>query len=243
MTAHSEALRIVEGSSWRMAAKRAIDVLASAIGLSFLVPIFALIAIAIWADGGGPIFYRQVRVGRAGRLFVINKFRSMRPAPKGSGSNLTLVGDPRVTRAGAFLRRSKLDELPQLFNVLIGEMSLVGPRPEVPELMIHYAPSQRAVMLSVRPGMTDYASVLLRDETNLLVRAPDPARFYRDRLMPLKYELGAHYISEIGPWTDLRIVLATIWSAVIPSARNPLIDRAITDRFNGLEEIRNDDVA
>jgi lipopolysaccharide/colanic/teichoic acid biosynthesis glycosyltransferase len=226
-----------------MVAKRAIDVLASAIGLSLLIPLFALIAIAIWADGGGPVFYRQTRVGRAGRLFVINKFRSMRPAPKGSGSNLTLAGDARVTRAGAFLRRSKLDELPQLFNVLIGEMSLVGPRPEVPELMIHYAPSQRAAMLSVRPGMTDYASLLLRNESDLLARARDPATFYRKRLMPLKYELGARYVGEIGPWADLRIVLATIWSVLIPSARNPLIDRAITDRFNDmLRAIRNDDV-
>jgi lipopolysaccharide/colanic/teichoic acid biosynthesis glycosyltransferase len=226
-----------------MAAKRAIDVLASAIGLSLLIPLFALVAIAIWVDAGGPILYRQIRVGRAGRLFVINKFRSMRPAPKGIGSNLTLAGDRRVTRSGAFLRQSKLDELPQLFNVLIGEMSLVGPRPEVPELMIHYTPSQRAAMLSVRPGMTDYASVMLRDESDLLARARDPARFYRERLMPLKYELGAHYISGIGPWTDVRIVLATIWSVVIPYARNPLIDRAITDRFNGLGAIRNDDVA
>ena len=128
------------------------------------------------------------KFGLAGRgdHFEIDKFRSMAPAPKGAGSTLTIAGDPRVTRVGAFLRRAKLDELPQLFNVLQGEMSLVGPRPETPDLMCHYSRSQRAVMVSVRPGMTDYASVLLRDESELLGRAPDPARFYRERIMPLK---------------------------------------------------------
>ena len=176
MTAHSEALRIGAASSWRIVAKRVVDVLASAVGLALLMPLFALIAVAIWREDGGPVFYRQTRVGRAGRPFEINKFRSMTLAPRGSGSHLTLAGDPRVTRTGAFLRRAKLDELPQLLNVLIGDMSLVGPRPESPELIIHYGPSERAVMLSVRPGMTDYASVLLRNESDLLAQARDPVR-------------------------------------------------------------------
>jgi lipopolysaccharide/colanic/teichoic acid biosynthesis glycosyltransferase len=243
MTAHSETLRIGAASSWRIVTKRVVDVLASAIGLMLLMPLFALIAVAIWREDGGPVFYRQTRVGRAGRPFEINKFRSMTPAPRGSGSQLTLAGDPRVTRTGAFLRRAKLDELPQLLNVLIGDMSLVGPRPESPELIIHYAPSERAVMLSVRPGMTDYASVLLRNESDLLAQARDPDRFYRERLMPLKYELCVRYFSEIGSRTDVRIVLATIWSVVIPSERNPLIDRAIAGRVHGLGAIGTDDVA
>jgi lipopolysaccharide/colanic/teichoic acid biosynthesis glycosyltransferase len=243
MTAHSEAVRIDAVSSWRITVKRVVDVLASAIGLALLTPLFALIAVAIWREDGGPVFYRQARVGRAGRLFEINKFRSMTPAPRGSGSHFTLTGDPRVTRTGAFLRRAKLDELPQLLNVLIGDMSLIGPRPESPELIIHYAPSERAVILSVRPGMTDYASVLLRNESDLLAQARDPARFYRERLMPLKYELCVRYVNEIGLWTDVRIVLATIWSIVIPSMRNPLIDRAIAGRYHGLGATGIDDVA
>lgn len=225
-----------------MAAKRVVDVLASAIGLALLIPLFAFIAVAIWLDDGGPPFYRQTRIGRAGRPFEIDKFRSMTPAPMGSGLGLTVAKDPRVTRVGAFLRRSKLDELPQLFNVLVGEMSLVGPRPETPELITLYTPSQRAAMLSVRPGMTDYASMLLRDESALLEGA-QPVRFYRDHLVPLKYELCLRYINEIGPLTDIRIVLATFWTVLFPSARNPLIDRAIANRLESAAWIGIDDAA
>jgi len=226
-----------------MAAKRVIDVLVSAIGLALLIPLFAVIAIAIRLDDGGPVFYRQTRIGREGRPFEIDKFRSMTPAPKGGGANLTVAGDPRVTRVGAFLRRAKFDELPQLLNVLVGEMSLVGPRPESPDLAVHYSPAQRAAMLSVRPGMTDYASLLFRDESAILARASDPARFYRERIMPLKYELCAHYLSEIGPLTDIRIIVATIWSIAFPSARTPLVDRAISDRLEWLDAAGIDDVA
>jgi lipopolysaccharide/colanic/teichoic acid biosynthesis glycosyltransferase len=215
----------------------------AAIGLVILAPVFAVIAIAIRLEDGGPIFYRQVRVGRAGRLFEIEKFRSMTPAPNGAIPGLTIAGDPRVTRVGAVLRRAKLDELPQLFNVLQGEMSLVGPRPETPDLMFHYSRSQRAVMVSVRPGMTDYASVLLRDESELLARALDPAKFYRERIMPLKCELCARYVSDMGPLTDLRVVLATIWSIVFPRAPNPMIDRAISSRLECAVALLSDDVA
>ena len=243
MSGHSETLRTTAAASWRMATKRLEDIVVAAIGIVILAPVFAVIAIAIRLDDGGPVFYRQVRVGRAGRPFEIDKFRSMIPAPKGAGSPLTIAGDPRVTRVGALLRRAKLDELPQLFNVLQGEMSLVGPRPEAPDLMLHYSRSQRAVMGSVRPGMTDYASVLLRDESELLARAPDPARFYRERIMPLKCELCARYVSDMGPLTDMRIVLATIWSIVFPRAPNPMIDRAISSRLERAVALGNDDVA
>jgi lipopolysaccharide/colanic/teichoic acid biosynthesis glycosyltransferase len=240
MSGHSETLRTTAAASWRMATKRLEDIVVAAIGIVILAPVFALIAIAIRLDDGGPVFYRQFR---AGRPFQIDKFRSMTPAPKGAGSPLTVAGDPRVTRVGAFLRRAKLDELPQLFNVLQGEMSLVGPRPEAPGLMLHYSRSQRAVMVSVRPGMTDYASVLLRDENELLARAPDPARFYRERIMPLKCELCARYVSDMGPLTDMRILLATIWSIVFPRAPNPMIDRAISSRLERAVALGNDDVA
>ena len=176
MSGHSVALRKTAAASWRMATKRLEDIVVAVIGIVILAPVFAVIAIAIRLEDGGPVFYRQVRVGRAGRLFEIEKFRSMTPAPNGAIPGLTIAGDPRVTRVGAVLRRAKLDELPQLFNVLQGEMSLVGPRPETPGLMFHYSRSQRAVMVSVRPGMTDYASVLLRDESELLARASRPRK-------------------------------------------------------------------
>jgi lipopolysaccharide/colanic/teichoic acid biosynthesis glycosyltransferase len=224
-----------------LAAKRAVDVLVSTVGLVLVVPLFAVIAFAIWLEDGGPVFFRQVRVGRAGRAFEINKFRSMTAAPRACGSNLTIGGNPRVTRVGALLRHSKLDELPQLINVLVGEMSLVGPRPETPDLMVHYTPAQRATMLCIPPGMTDYASVVLRDESTLLARAPDPVRLYREVLMPLKHELCVRYISEIGPLTDARIVLATLWSISFPCVGNPFIDRTVSGQIDGLLGI--DDVA
>jgi lipopolysaccharide/colanic/teichoic acid biosynthesis glycosyltransferase len=243
MSGRSEALRTTAATSWRMAIKRLEDIVVAAIGIVILAPVFAVIAIAIRLEDGGPVFYRQVRVGQGGRPFEIDKFRSMTPAPKGAGSPLTIAGDPRVTRVGAFVRRAKLDELPQLFNVLRGEMSLVGPRPEAPDLMRHYSRSQRAIMVSVQPGMTDYASVLLRDESELLAHAPDPARFYRERLIPLKCDLCVRYVSDMSPLADMRIVLATIWSIVFPRAPNPMIDRAISSRLERAVAIGNDNVA
>jgi lipopolysaccharide/colanic/teichoic acid biosynthesis glycosyltransferase len=234
MAVHSDALWVRTSPPWRLTAKRTIDVVASAVGLTLLVPLFLVIAIAIWIDDGGPVFYRQTRIGRLGRPFKIDKFRSMRPAIAGARSNLTVAGDPRVTRVGSLLRKTKIDELPQLFNVLLGEMSLVGPRPETPDLIVHYTPSQRALMLSVRPGMTDYASLLFRDEGVILARASDPACLYRERIVPLKYELCVRYLSEIGPATDLRIIFATIWGVVFPRACIPLVDRALAGRTENL---------
>lgn len=242
MSGHSEALRTTAAASWRMATKRLGDIVVAATGIVILAPVFAAIAISIRLEDGGPVFYRQLRIGRAGKPFEIDKFRSMTRDPKGAGSPLTIAGDPRVTRVGAFLRRAKLDELPQLFNVLRGEMSLVGPRPEAPDLMRHYSRSQHAIMVSVRPGMTDYASVLLRDESELLAHARDPARFYRERIMPLKCELCARYVTDMSPLTDMRIVLATIWSIVFFRALNPMIDREISTRLERAVALGNDDV-
>jgi lipopolysaccharide/colanic/teichoic acid biosynthesis glycosyltransferase len=145
-----------------------LDVAGSVLGLLFLVPVFIIVAIAIKLDGSGPIFFRQERVGLHGRPFRIFKFRSMVVGAARAGTALTVRADARITRAGAFLRRSKLDELPQLINVLAGDMSVVGPRPEVPEFMKFYTPNQRAIILSMRPGITDYAAILFRDENSLL---------------------------------------------------------------------------
>jgi lipopolysaccharide/colanic/teichoic acid biosynthesis glycosyltransferase len=241
MTAQFPPLRREASASGIMRLKRLMDISVSTVGITILIPLFAIIAAAIRLEDGGPVFYRQPRVGRGGRLFEIEKFRSMRPAR--GGSHLTIKGDPRVTRVGAVLRRAKLDELPQLMNVFRGEMSLVGPRPETPDLMAHYAPAQRALMVSVRPGMTDYASVLLRDESALLADAPDSSAFYRQCLMPLKFELCARYLREIGPLTDLRILLATLWSVVLPTGRNPFLGRAVSTQLKTLLVAGNDDGA
>ena len=242
MTAQFQPLLAEATSARSMRTKRLMDIVISATGMVFLLPLFAIIAVAIRLEDGGPVLYRQLRVGRGGRLFKIEKFRSMCSAQVG-GSNLTVEGDPRVTRVGAILRRTKLDELPQLLNVLRGEMSLIGPRPETPDLMAHYTPPQRALMLSVPPGMSDYASVLLSDESALLAMAPDPVAFYRERLMPLKFELCARYVREVGLLTDLRLILATLWGVFGPAGRNPFLDRAHSSRIESLLGARHNNAA
>jgi len=223
-------------------AKRLLDASAAALGLALLAPIFVLIGVAIRLDSAGPVFFRQNRMGYAGRPFVILKFRSMVAMTETRGSTLTVAGDARVTRVGAFLRRAKLDELPQLVNVLMGQMSLVGPRPETLDLMGGYTPSERALLLSIPPGMTDYASLLLRDEGALLARVPDPERFYRERLMPLKHRLCADYIDQSGLWTDIRIILATILAFAFPPASRRLVDQATLRKIARLHGVMIDDV-
>ena len=190
--------------------KRTLDVVGSALGLLLLLPVLPVVAVIIKLDSRGPIFFRQERVGRGGRSFRIFKFRSMVVGAARAGTALTVRADTRITRAGMLLRRSKLDELPQLINVLAGDMSLVGPRPEVPEFMKFYTPDQRAIILSMRPGITDYAAILFRDESSLLDRERDPIDVYRREIMPAKFSYYERYSREIGVLNDLRIILATI---------------------------------
>jgi lipopolysaccharide/colanic/teichoic acid biosynthesis glycosyltransferase len=190
-------------------AKRALDVGVSLLGLLLLAPLFAVIAVLVLVDSGPPVFYRQVRVGRLARTFRILKFRTMHPNADAGGS-LTVSNDPRVTRAGKFLRRHKLDELPQLVNVLAGDMSLVGPRPEVPEYVAAYGEEDRRVVLSVRPGLTDNASIEFRDESALLQASGDPDRMYREQILPKKLALYREYVSQAGMRTDLRIIIRTL---------------------------------
>jgi lipopolysaccharide/colanic/teichoic acid biosynthesis glycosyltransferase len=197
------------------AMKRAFDIAGSALGLLFLLPVFMIVAIIIKLDSPGPIFFRQERVGLHGRPFRIFKFRSMVAGAARAGTALTVRADARVTRVGTFMRRSKLDELPQLFNVLIGDMSVVGPRPEVPQFMEFYAPSQRAIILSMRPGITDYAAILFRDESSLLDGQRDPIEVYRREIIPVKFSYYERYSREIGVMNDLRIVIATILLLVL----------------------------
>jgi lipopolysaccharide/colanic/teichoic acid biosynthesis glycosyltransferase len=193
-----------------LALKRAFDIVASVLGLVLLLPLFAVIAIAIKADSPGPVFFLQERLGRGGRPFRIFKFRSMGVGAAKAGLALTVRADKRVTRVGKFLRASKLDEIPQLINVLCGSMSLVGPRPEVAEFMKFYSPEQRAIILSMRPGMTDYATILFRDENSLLDQNHDPLEVYRQQILPIKFAFYQRYSNEIGILNDLRIILATI---------------------------------
>jgi lipopolysaccharide/colanic/teichoic acid biosynthesis glycosyltransferase len=182
-------------------------------GLLFLIPVLAALALVILWDDGPPVFFRQMRVGRRGKLFHIWKFRTMRAGSQ--GSVVTAAGDGRITRAGAALRRYKLDELPQLFNVLKGDMSLVGPRPEVPEYVQLEAPIWQAV-LQVRPGVTDLATLLYRNEEKLLATSGDPNTFYRKSVLPAKLDLNRGYILSRTFKRDLQLIYLTIRYSLFP---------------------------
>lgn len=193
--------------------KRAFDLLGAAVGLLLLAPVLLLIALWIKLDSPGPVLYRQQRVGRGGRLFTIHKFRTMQQGIL-DGPQLTVGADPRVTRAGRFLRHYKLDELPQLWNVIRGSMSLVGPRPEVPRYVDCYPPEQRRMVLSVAPGITDWAAIRYKDENAILARAADPERAYVDTVLPVKLDYYVRYVNERSFWGDLRILVHTMAAIV-----------------------------
>ncbi len=193
-----------------MIAKRAFDLVCSTIGLIVLAPLLAVVAVLIMSDSPGPVFFRQKRVGRHGELFRIHKFRTMRHEPLQNGLSITVGADPRVTRIGAVLRRYKLDELPQLIDVLRGSMSLVGPRPEVPEYVAHYSDQDRKIVLSVRPGITDHASLEFSDESLLLAGAADPQRLYIEMILPKKLRLYRAYVQMRTMTGDIGIILKTL---------------------------------
>lgn len=189
--------------------KRAFDLLFALIMLALLSPVLLVFGLLVALTSPGGAFFRQVRVGRSGREFGLLKFRTMRPGSEAKGQ-LTIGGrDPRVTGVGYFLRKSKLDELPQLWNVLVGEMSVVGPRPEVPKYVALYSPEQRTV-LSVRPGITGMASIDYIDESELLATASDPERTYIHEVMPAKLALDLCYVREWSFMLDLRILGTTV---------------------------------
>ena len=197
----------------QLIAKRTMDIVLSACALAVLWPLLLLIALAIWIDDPGPVFYRQVRVGRNGKTFRIFKFRSMVMDADKKGLAITVGRDSRITRVGTVLRKTKLDELAQLLNVLFGQMSFVGPRPEVPKYVELYTPYQRQVLL-VRPGITDYASIAYRNENDLLAGAPNPEAMYIEQIMPDKIELNMKYLREISPLADIRLILKTIVAVI-----------------------------
>lgn len=189
--------------------KRLFDIVMSLIGLIFLLPFFFVIAIWILLDSPGGVFYRQSRVGKNGAGFKLWKFRSMRPDSDRQGL-LTVGGrDPRITRSGYFLRKYKFDELPQLINVLVGDMSFVGPRPEVRKYVDLYNAEQRKV-LDVRPGITDIASLEYFDENELLGKSTDPERTYIEEVMPAKLKLNLQYIDKANLGTDIGMILRTL---------------------------------
>lgn len=188
--------------------KRLFDFFLSALGLALLWPIFVVIALLIKIEDRNGVFFRQKRIGRGGEPFFIWKFRTMVPDAERQGKSLTVGRDQRITRVGHWLRKTKLDELPQLINVLVGEMSFVGPRPEVPTYVDNYTPQQRRV-LDLLPGITDVASVRFADESELLAKVDDPERYYRDEIVPQKISLNLSYASQATIWTDMLVILRT----------------------------------
>lgn len=189
--------------------KRLFDFLLASAGLVVLSPLFLLVAMAIKLDSPGPVFFRQERVGRHGRPFRIFKFRTM-TVGRSEGMQLTVGGDARITRVGAFLRAYKIDELAQLIDVLRGTMSLVGPRPEVPRYVAAYPPQQRERVLSVRPGITDFASILYRDENSLLAQAADPEREYLEVVLPEKLRVAVNYVDHASLAGDIKVLGLTV---------------------------------
>lgn len=190
-------------------AKRSFDLAASIGGLIVLSPLMLVIAILVKAEDGGSVFFTQERIGRVGRPFRLWKFRTMVPGASARGPLLTATGDSRVTRIGAWLRTQKLDELPQLFNVLRGEMTMVGPRPEVAKYVEMYTNEQRDVLQFV-PGITDRASILFANESDLLAAHEDPERFYIEKVVPEKIRINLEYANKATPVSDLGVVLETI---------------------------------
>jgi lipopolysaccharide/colanic/teichoic acid biosynthesis glycosyltransferase len=190
--------------------KRAFDLLGAAIALVWLLPILVGVAVAIRRDSPGPVLFRQDRVGRFGRIFRIHKFRTMVVDAPLTGPALTVGADPRITRTGAWLRRTRLDELPQLIDVLLGDMSLVGPRPEVPRYVQHYPAGLRERALAVRPGITDPSSLEFLDEADVLAAAADPEREYIERILPRKLQAAVDYAARATLWTDLQVIGRTL---------------------------------
>lgn len=205
--------------------KRAFDFAAASGGLILLSPIFLVLALLVKLTSPGPMLYRQARVGRNGKIFRIAKFRSMHVDADKRGLAITSSGDPRVTPVGRVLRQFKLDELPQLWNVLKGEMSLVGPRPEVPTYVECYSASQRDV-LSVRPGITDPASILFRDEEKVLAIQTDRDRYYREIVLPEKLRLNLKYLTDISFSHDFSLLWRTLSCVLFPTNTHvPAADR------------------
>ena len=191
-----------------MIAKRVFDLVSSVIGLVVLAPILVLVSLFVWLGDRGPVFFRQERVSRGGRIFRIHKFRTMRVA--NTGSQVTSADDDRITLLGKVLRKTKLDELPQLIDVALGDMSLVGPRPEVPRYVAMWGDEARAEILSVRPGITDPAAIAYRNEQDELAAAEDPEAHYTQVILPRKVAMYRDYVRNRSFTGDIKVILGTL---------------------------------
>lgn len=193
--------------------KRKVDIVLSLLGIILLSPLFLIIVLLILTDSGRPVLYRQARTGKGDIPFDILKFRTM--IVDADKSSLLTIGlhDNRITRVGYYLRKYKIDEFPQLINVLKGEMSLVGPRPEVTKYTQLYTQQQKEV-LSVRPGITDPASILLKNENEMIAASPDPEKFYIEKLIPEKVSINLQYIERMSLKNDLRIIIKTLFAII-----------------------------
>ncbi|WP_313562148.1 sugar transferase [Diaphorobacter nitroreducens] len=191
-------------------AKRLFDIAFASLALLLLSPLLLAIGLWVWWDSPGPVVFRQLRVGRGGRPFNIYKFRTMHLGAATAGPQITVGRDPRITRAGALLRRFKLDELPQFFNVVRGQMSVVGPRPEVPRFVAQYPADLRESVLSVRPGITDLASIAFLDESTLLARSTEPECTYIEQILPIKLQYAHQYVRTRTLLLDIRIIIWTV---------------------------------
>jgi lipopolysaccharide/colanic/teichoic acid biosynthesis glycosyltransferase len=213
--------------------KRSVDLVLATMGLFCFAPLMAALALAIKLSSSGPILFRQQRVGRGGRLFWLYKFRTMRPASMGpdaaTGPAITAAGDARVTWIGRWLRHWKLDELPQLLNVMCGDMSLVGPRPEVPRYVRLYTTVQREV-LAVRPGITGSSQIHFRHEEQLLAGHPEPEQYYITALLPAKLDLDLDYLRHAGLREDLRLLACTVLAIWQRGSRRPRTARRLSRR-------------
>lgn len=196
--------------------KRLFDISIALAGLLVSAPVMLVIAIVIAAQRDGPVIYRQLRVGKSSVPFQLLKFRTMRPHQFSGRPQLTVGADPRITPVGRLLRQYKLDELPQLYNVLSGDMSLVGPRPETPEFVKDYPHDLRDIVLSVRPGITDPASIKYRNESELLARSENPLKFYREKILPDKLAIAVQYVGNHSLAGDLMILFNTARAVISP---------------------------
>lgn len=204
--------------------KRVVDFTCASLGLAVLSPVLGIVALAVRLSDGGPVLYRGLRTGLEGRPFRMLKFRTMAVDAERTGVTATADDDPRITPVGRFLRKYKLDELPQLVNVLVGEMSLVGPRPEVPQYTALFTPEEQAI-LSVRPGITDWASLWDVDEGGALAGSEDPERVYLEKIRPEKVRLQLKYVRERTFGMDLKILILTLWALLAGRRRRPEASR------------------
>jgi lipopolysaccharide/colanic/teichoic acid biosynthesis glycosyltransferase len=196
-------------------AKRIFDIVFSALGLIILMPVFIIIGIVIKLTSSGGVFFRQIRVGQYGIPFSIHKFRTMVTDAESKGLKLTVGADNRITAIGRVLRKTKLDELPQLIDVLLGDMSFVGPRPEVPEYVAVYPDSIKQKILSIRPGITDRASIEMIDENEILAKSNNPEQTYINEILPIKLNYAVEYIDNYSFFEDIKIILETLKKIII----------------------------